>query len=61
MGIGSTFGFCLTFDISTEKAVEKIIHVDGGRVLIVDDNDASREIIAKQVVAHGFDVDISRC
>ncbi len=58
MGIGSTFGFCLTFDISTEKAVEKIIHVDGGRVLIVDDNDASREIIAKQVVAHGFDVDV---
>ena len=58
LGIGSTFGFCLTFDVSTEKVPEKIKHIEGGRILVVDDNDASREIIERQVAAQGFDAEV---
>ncbi|MDC9729729.1 MAG: response regulator [Methyloprofundus sp.] len=58
LGIGSTFGFCLTFDVSTQKIPEKITYIDGGRILVVDDNEASREIIERQVSAQGFDVKI---
>ncbi len=58
VGVGSTFGFCLTFDESTEKVPAKIAHIEGSRVLVVDDNDASREIIERQVAAQGFDVEV---
>ncbi|MFW5426359.1 MAG: response regulator [Methylophagaceae bacterium] len=59
-GKGSIFSFIVTF----ERSHELVNHEDGkdapyqatGRALVVDDNDSSREIIAKQLQEQGFSV-----
>jgi len=58
VGVGSVFGFTLTFDVSKQQKSKKLMNTQGGRILVVDDNDASREIIEKQVLAQGFDAKI---
>jgi len=58
VGVGSVFGFTLTFDVSKQQKIKKIMNTQGGRILVVDDNDASREIIEKQVLAQGFEAKI---
>jgi len=58
VGVGSVFGFILTFDVSKQQKLKKRINAQGGRILVVDDNDASREIIEKQVLAQGFDAKV---
>ena len=58
LGKGSTFSFNLSFDISKQKPEKNLIEINGGRVLVVDDNEASREIIERQLSAQGFDAKV---
>ncbi len=56
-GTGSEFSFKLTFDIDEEEDAEtyKLLdHFKNTRILIVDDNESCRNILAKQLTSFGF-------
>jgi len=60
-GVGSTFSFSLPFGIlagSIQTDQRDIIDLKGSRVLVVDDNEASREILASYMVDLNFDVTV---
>jgi len=58
-GKGSEFYFNLSFDIGEEQAPKKLSDINGGHILVVDDNELSREIMERQIVAQGFKVTLS--
>ncbi len=58
-GVGSTFSFEIDFQIQTgEKEIKPVFKksLQNLKVLIVDDNDISREILKEQIGAYGVDV-----
>ena len=58
-GRGSIFHFHARFGLQAEPVHRRTLHVEqhGVRVLIVDDNDAAREIIAEMAANFGLEVD----
>lgn len=60
VGQGSTFSFIIKLQVSHENLgsdhTVKVLHQGRVEVLVVDDNESSREIIEKQLHAQGIDV-----
>ncbi len=61
-GEGSTFHFTLFADAPTSFEVQQVANpsaLDGRRVLIVDDNETNRFILARQTVSWGMEADLA--
>lgn len=58
-GKGSSFGFTLSFECLSDEEKESLTHLEtlrGRQMLIVDDNEANRDVLSKQLGAWGVSV-----
>ena len=56
LGEGSRFWFDLSFNIIELKNSDIVIDLQGKHILVVDDSKMSRKLVAKNLTAHGADV-----